>query len=1001
MSSKCVVCGKAAYNMEKISVEGVTFHKTCFKCAECKATLKLGNYASLKGKYFCKPHFKQLFSLKGNYDEGFGSEQHKKKWLNKELGETNQETTESSKSDIHPSDQSQDRSRGRTQNQRSTSEQAIFPGVIAKGFGLNGAKIVPGEITVFTIVTESQTASFSLEDLSVTIEDKTNQTNIKPEVFDNPDGSYDVEWTPADGSHLVHVQIKGKHIKGSPFPVDIGVEPQVQEQSPQPQVQEHSPQPQRDTEQPEHVDQHPEISEDDIYPNAIVKGQGLNGSLLNPNEPSFFLIQCSDQSVTEEMISVKISGPSVHPKSEVYGNGDGTFDVEWTPPSLGRYSIEIQIDNKPLLGSPFIVFLGPLESDLETHTPSQTQSPTPQSSGNTKKIDPTMFEKLAKEQSDSKIQRSVETPEVHSRAALDRAAQFQKVAQDQSESKIKKMVNPNKIEGKKVDASEFEKLAKQEADSKVKRMVDMDSLSKETSGKRLDPSEFEKLAKQEAESRVKKMVDSPQIKPGVSAKEMTAAFENKKVTGVEVKRAVDSPSPTSKGNAKQITSLFENKNFKGVDVKRMVEPPSVQSKAALSRVAQFEQAAQTSKLKSRMVDVESVQEQTRGKKINPLEFEKLAKQQADSKVKRMVDLDKVKAEARGKKLNPEEFERKAKEDSDAKVKRMVDLDKVKAEARGKKLNAEDFERLAKEESDTKVKRMVDLDQVHAEARGKKLTPAEFEKKAKEEAESKVQRMVNLEKAQAEARGNKITPEEFERKAKEESETKVKRMVDPEKVQAEARGKKITSEEFERRAKEEAESKIKRMADPEAIKIEARGQTNVLLPTPQYSGQTDEEDDSENLLSQLGTKLSVPENVMLPTPQNSDQTDEQVDSENLLSQLGTKLSIADSAEESHDESRLGSNTLATGLGLHRTGNRSGELTVFTVCPKDTNGDAVSVKTSDITIRITGPGNPSHEIFDNEDKTFDVEWEPMEAGEYQVDIRVVGEPVKNSPFTVVVS
>lgn len=29
---------------------------------------------------FCKPHFKQLFKLKGNYSEGFGSAQHKHKW---------------------------------------------------------------------------------------------------------------------------------------------------------------------------------------------------------------------------------------------------------------------------------------------------------------------------------------------------------------------------------------------------------------------------------------------------------------------------------------------------------------------------------------------------------------------------------------------------------------------------------------------------------------------------------------------------------------------------------------------------------------------------------------------------------------------------------------------------------------------------------------------------------------------------------------------------------
>ena len=46
-----------------------------------------GTYASLVGVIYCKTHFKQLFKAKGNYDEGFGREQHKKKWVKQE-GET-------------------------------------------------------------------------------------------------------------------------------------------------------------------------------------------------------------------------------------------------------------------------------------------------------------------------------------------------------------------------------------------------------------------------------------------------------------------------------------------------------------------------------------------------------------------------------------------------------------------------------------------------------------------------------------------------------------------------------------------------------------------------------------------------------------------------------------------------------------------------------------------------------------------------------------------------
>lgn len=42
--------------------------------------VRLGNYAALQGQFYCKPHFKQLFKKKGNYDEGFGRQQHKKNW---------------------------------------------------------------------------------------------------------------------------------------------------------------------------------------------------------------------------------------------------------------------------------------------------------------------------------------------------------------------------------------------------------------------------------------------------------------------------------------------------------------------------------------------------------------------------------------------------------------------------------------------------------------------------------------------------------------------------------------------------------------------------------------------------------------------------------------------------------------------------------------------------------------------------------------------------------
>jgi len=40
----------------------------------------------MQGVMYCKPHFKQLFAAKGNYDEGFGKEKLTKRWAD-EKGE--------------------------------------------------------------------------------------------------------------------------------------------------------------------------------------------------------------------------------------------------------------------------------------------------------------------------------------------------------------------------------------------------------------------------------------------------------------------------------------------------------------------------------------------------------------------------------------------------------------------------------------------------------------------------------------------------------------------------------------------------------------------------------------------------------------------------------------------------------------------------------------------------------------------------------------------------
>ena len=73
----CVKCGHIVHFMDKIQADGAIYHKICMRCQECDCRLALGKYAAVNGQFYCKPHFTKLFKLKGNYDEGFGSVQHK------------------------------------------------------------------------------------------------------------------------------------------------------------------------------------------------------------------------------------------------------------------------------------------------------------------------------------------------------------------------------------------------------------------------------------------------------------------------------------------------------------------------------------------------------------------------------------------------------------------------------------------------------------------------------------------------------------------------------------------------------------------------------------------------------------------------------------------------------------------------------------------------------------------------------------------------------------
>ncbi|XP_073143286.1 LIM domain-containing protein PLIM2c-like isoform X2 [Henckelia pumila] len=75
---KCSACNKTVYPLEKMTMEGESFHKLCFKCAHGGCPLTHSSYAALDGILYCKVHFQQLFMEKGNYQHVLDAATNKK-----------------------------------------------------------------------------------------------------------------------------------------------------------------------------------------------------------------------------------------------------------------------------------------------------------------------------------------------------------------------------------------------------------------------------------------------------------------------------------------------------------------------------------------------------------------------------------------------------------------------------------------------------------------------------------------------------------------------------------------------------------------------------------------------------------------------------------------------------------------------------------------------------------------------------------------------------------
>ncbi|CAK9177331.1 unnamed protein product [Ilex paraguariensis] len=66
---KCVACKKTVYPLEKVAVDGTSYHRACFKCAHGGCVISPSNYVAHEHRLYCRHHHSQLFKQKGNFSQ--------------------------------------------------------------------------------------------------------------------------------------------------------------------------------------------------------------------------------------------------------------------------------------------------------------------------------------------------------------------------------------------------------------------------------------------------------------------------------------------------------------------------------------------------------------------------------------------------------------------------------------------------------------------------------------------------------------------------------------------------------------------------------------------------------------------------------------------------------------------------------------------------------------------------------------------------------------------
>jgi len=216
------------------------------------------------------------------------------------------------------------------ENQKMASPHKSY----AKGPGLEqGNKVTePQTFKIFAVYPNGKPKKDGGDLFDVFIEDP-NLDVLKPEVIDNNDGTWTVNYQPTDpGKYHIDVIQRNPsmptlfdHVKNSP--IDVLIEPGT------------------------------------VAENCIAYGPGLEPGNLD-TLPATFTIEARDKHGNKmneggDPFQVDLMGPTGPVPVDIVDNGDGTYQVTYNPQDAGRHDIAVTLDGKPIKGSTFHVDIKP------------------------------------------------------------------------------------------------------------------------------------------------------------------------------------------------------------------------------------------------------------------------------------------------------------------------------------------------------------------------------------------------------------------------------------------------------------------------------------------------------------------------------------------------------------------------------------------------------------------------------------------------------------------